>query len=346
MKSVWKMRRVRGRSFLALVFLWALFAATLTACSAGSGTAGKSESAREGIPAQAASTEGGQGGTEGVAPAEPGRFPVTVVDATGAEITVAKEPERIVSIIPSATETAFALGLGEKIVGVSAWDNYPEEVKKLEKVGGLDVNVEKVVSLQPDLVLAHVSNGKSVEALRKAGVKVLVTDAKSLAETFAAIRLIAQATGTQEEAEALIRKMQRERDEVIRAVADIPAEKRPKVWLEVSPELHTAGQGTFLHELVKLAGGQNVASDLQGWVQVNEEKVIAANPDVIFVTYGYYVQEAAEQVKQRKSWQVVNAVKNGRVYELHSDLVDRPGPRITQGLRQIASLLHPDKLKD
>jgi iron complex transport system substrate-binding protein len=270
-------------------------------------------------------------------------FPVTIKDATGIEVTMTKEPKRIVSIIPSSTEIAFALGLGAKVVGVTSWDNYPAKVKAIQKVGGLDVNAEKVVSLQPDLILAHPSNGKAIQALRKLGLNVLVVDAKSLDGTFASIKTIGKATGTEKNADELITQMKKERDEVVQAVSAIPREKRKKVWLEVDPKLFTAGKNTFMDELIGLAGGVNVMHDTNGWSQVSEEKVLAQNPDVIFVTYGYYMKNAVEQVKQRKNWRNLSALKTGQVYELDSDLVNRPGPRITQGLKQMAAYLYPDR---
>lgn len=273
-------------------------------------------------------------------------FPVTITDATGAEVVIEEEPERIISIIPSATEIAFSLGIGDKIVGVSDWDNYPEEVNEIEKVGGLDVSTEKIVSLEPDLVLANSSNGNSIEALRNIDVTVLVVDANSLDETFESIRMIAKATGTKNNAEEIIAKMEGDRDEIINVVKEIPEEERKKVWVEVSQDLYTAGKGTFMNELIELAGGTNIMSDQEGWPQVSEETVIEKNPDVIFITYGYYIENAAEQVKDRENWKSVNAIKEEQVFELDSDMVNRPGPRITQGLKQIAAYLYPDKFAE
>lgn len=272
-------------------------------------------------------------------------FPVTVTDSTGTEIVLDKRPERIVSIVPSNTEILFALGLGKNIVGVSDWDNYPEEVKNIEKVGGLDVNTEKVVSLKPDLIFANSSNRKSIQPLRDLGLKVLVVDAKNLEETFSTIQLIAKVTGTEEQAKELIENMKEERDQVVQAVEDIPLEERKKVWIEIDPELYTAGKNTFMNELLQMAGGHNIASELEGWPKMNQESVISANPDVIFVTYGFYIENAKEMVKQRESWKGIAAVKNRQVYDLDSDLINRPGPRIIEGLKQIATYLYPERFK-
>ncbi|MCF6093666.1 ABC transporter substrate-binding protein [Microaerobacter geothermalis] len=272
-------------------------------------------------------------------------FPVTITDKTGTKVTIEKEPQRIISIIPSTTETAFALGLGDKIVGVSKWDNYPEEVKEKTIVGELEVNLEKVLELQPDLVIGNLSNGKSIEVLRKAGVTVFIVDANTLEETYESIKNIGLVTGRTKEAEEIIARMDEEKTSVVEAVKNIPQEKRKKVWIEVSPDLYTAGSGTFMNELLTLAGGINVAADQSGWVQLSEETVIERSPEVIFTTYGYYVPNAAEQVKARSGWNNVPAVQNGQIFDLNSDLVNRPGPRVIQGLVEMAKFLYPELVK-
>ncbi|MBO8172339.1 MAG: ABC transporter substrate-binding protein [Bacillaceae bacterium] len=272
-------------------------------------------------------------------------FPVTITDSTGTDVVIEAQPERIVSIIPSATETAFALGLGDKIVGVSDWDNYPEEVNDIEKIGGLEVNTEKVVSLEPDLILANSSNGEAIQALRDLGLTVLVLDANNLEEVFALIETMGRATGTLDQSENVIREMKQSRDDIVEAVSDIPEEDKKKVWVEVSQELYTAGKGTFLDELITLAGGINIAGDTEGWVQLSEEKVIEKQPDVILTTYGYYVPDAVEQIKARSAWQDIPAVRQDRVHNLNSDTVTRPGPRLVQGLEEIARYLYPEKFE-
>ncbi len=272
-------------------------------------------------------------------------FPVTITDASGYEVVIEEEPQRIVSVIPSATETAFALGLGDRIVGVSDWDNYPEEVNEKEKIGGLEINTEKVLSLEPDLVLAHPTNGEAIGVLRELGLNVLVLDANNLEEVYALINTMAKATGSQDQAAALIEQMKQVRDEVVKAVSDVPQDGRKKVWVEVSAELYTAGKGTFIDELITLAGAENVAAEVEGWVQMSEEKVIEKNPDVILTTYGYYVPDAADKIKQREAWQVVSAVQNGHVYNIDSDSVTRPGPRLVNALKEMAQYIYPEQFE-
>ncbi len=335
MKSRWK----------SLVSLMVLVLLVLTASGCGSSTAGPESSSSQApqVTAQASTQPEATAEATAQPSLQPAAFPVTIKDSTQTEVKIEKEPQKIVSILPSATEIAFALGLGAKIVGVSDWDNYPAEVKNIEKVGGLDISAEKVVSLQPDLVLASSTNGKSVEALRKLGLTVLVLDAKNLQEAMDSIRTIGKATGTEGKAIETVKAMEQKRDAVVAAVKDIPAEQRKKVWIEIDPTLYTAGKDTFINEMIDLAGGVNVAADTPGWPQFSEEKVIEANPDTILITYGYYIKDAVNQVKSRKTWQKVKAIEQNQVFEVNSDMVTRPGPRLMDGLQEIAEKLYPQK---
>lgn len=269
-------------------------------------------------------------------------FPVTLQDKSGTDVKIAKKPTRIVSIIPNTTEIAFAIGAGNEIVGVSNYDNYPAGVAKKQKVGDLKVNREKVVALNPDLVLADSSNGEAINTLRKAGLTVLVTEAKNIDEVYKSIGLIGQATGHTGEADKLVHTMQADVRAVQEKVKAIPDEKKPKVWVEVDPSLFTAGKGTFIDDMITLAGGKNIAADVEGWKQLSEEKVLERNPDVILNTYGYYDKEATAKILKRPTWQHVKAIQAKRVQALDSDVVTRPGPRITQGLQEVARALHPD----
>jgi iron complex transport system substrate-binding protein len=271
-----------------------------------------------------------------------GSFPLVLKDGTGTEVKLDKKPERIVSVMPSTTEIAYAVGAGKRIVGVSNYDNYPEEVNTKEKVGDLKVNIEKVVSLEPDLILADTGNGEAIEALRKTGIPVLVMEAKTFEQIYQSIAMIGKATGNEAKATEVVSKMKADVREVEEKVKTIPDAKKPNVWIEVDPSLFTAGKGTFMHDMVTMAGGKNIASDMDGWKQMSEEKVLERNPDIILNTYGYYDKDSAAKIKKRPKWQGVKAVQMGRIYMLDSDVVTRPAPRITQGLKEIARYLHPE----
>ena len=278
------------------------------------------------------------------------QFPVTIQDALDQEVVIEKQPERIVSLIPSNTEIAFGLGLGEEIVGVSDFDNYPEEVNEKEKIGGMEFNVEKIISLKPDLVLAHASSAHNskdgLDQLRNAGITVLVVnDAKSFEEVYESIEMIGKATGKTKEAEVMINNMKEKVEEIRTKAKEI--QEKAKVFVEVSPapDIFTPGKGTFMHEMLEIINAENAAGDQEGWVQLTEEAIIQLNPDVIVTTYGYYVENPVEQVLSRKGWENVSAIQNKRVYDVNSDAVTRSGPRLVEGLEELASVVYPEVFK-
>ncbi|WP_243298341.1 ABC transporter substrate-binding protein [Bacillus litorisediminis] len=280
-------------------------------------------------------------------------FPVTVTDALDNEITIDAKPERIVSLIPSNTEIAYALGLGEQVVGVTDFDNYPEEALEKEKIGGMEINLEKIISLQPDLVLAHestaVSSKDSLDQLKEAGLTVLfVNNATSFEDVYRSIELVGEATGTSEKAGEIVASMKDELQKIKDMAATIPEENRKKVFIEVGaePEIYTTGTNTFMHEMLEAINATNIAEDLEGWQPMTEEAIVEKNPDVIITTYGYYTPDAAEQVLAREGWSQVTAIQSKQVYDVHSDLVARSGPRLIEGVKELAKAVYPDVFKD
>lgn len=274
-------------------------------------------------------------------------FPVTLTDAVDEEVVIEEEPEAIVSMIPSNTEIAYELGLGEKIVGVSDFANYPEEVADVEKIGGQEFNVEKIISLQPDLVLAHESGlgvgDEGLQQLRDAGLDVfVVNNAASFEEVYDSISVIAQATGTMEEADGIISAMEVQVEEIEELANTI--EEPKSVFLEVGsqPEIFTTGSGTFMDEMLTLINAENVAGELEGWVSMDPEAIVAANPDVIVTTEGAYVEDAVEQIKSRSGFAEVTAVEEEAVYSLDSDMLTRSGPRLAEGLLEMAKAVYPE----
>lgn len=274
-------------------------------------------------------------------------FPVTVTGADDQKVEIDAAPKRIVTLVPSNTEIAFELGLGKEIVGVSDNDTYPEEVKEKEKVGGMEFNVEKIISLKPDLVLAHASAGEAsetgIQQIRDAGIDVLVVNnAQSIEEMYKSFELIGKATGTQEKAETEIEEIKEGFAELEEKASAIGEEDVKKVFFEVDPTLYTAGSGTFLNEIFEIIRVENIMADQEGWPQVTEEAVIEKNPDTILVNYGFYVDNAVEGVLAREGWSNVNAIKNKEVFEVNADLTSRTGPRIVEGAESIAEAVYPD----
>ncbi|MDE3840687.1 ABC transporter substrate-binding protein [Bacillus methanolicus] len=276
-------------------------------------------------------------------------FPVTIKDATGEEVVIQSKPERIVSLIPSNTEIAFALGLGEEVVGVSDHDNYPEEATKKEKIGGMEINVEKIISLNPNLVLASPSIAQSskegLQQLKDAGITVLVVnDAQNFEQVYDSIEMIGTATGEMDEAEKIIQNMKERISKIKEKASKIEESKQKTVFVEISPapEIYTPGKNTFMDEMLTIINAKNAFGELEGWAKIDQEAVIEKNPDVIVTTYGFYEKDPVGNVTSRKGWENINAVKNKQVFDVHSDLVSRPGPRLAEGVEELAKAVYPE----
>ncbi len=274
-------------------------------------------------------------------------FPVTLTDADGVEFTIEKQPERIISLIPSNTEIAYALGLGDAVVGVNDYDTYPPEVLEKEKIGSMPYNIEKIISLQPDLVLAHASAKNSSEdgfkQIAAAGIPVvMIHNEASIADVYQTIELIAKATGTSNTGSQIIADMKATFADYEQKAKAIAAEEQALVWVEVDPTLFTTGQGTYIHEMLELLHAKNAAGDQAGWLQFTEEEVVAMNPDVIITTYGVYTPDVEQTVLGRTGWENVSAIQNKRVHDVDPDTVTRSGPRLTKGIEELAKAIYPE----
>lgn len=275
-------------------------------------------------------------------------YPLTVKDAKGTSFTFDAAPQKIVSLAPSETEGLFALGLDEHIVGVSDNDDYPEATKSKPKMGGWPVNIEAVVAAQPDLVLAgDLLDPATVKSLTDLNIKVYQSSTNSLAEVLANIKTVGEITDRQQQANKVVKQMEKERDEVVAAVKTLKPEEVKKVYIEFSKGW-TVGKGVFMSEILELAGGVNVASDIEGWAEINEESIIKANPDVIL-----YAKNAVDEtnksladiIKARSGWNAITAIKENRIVGLDDNLLSRPGPRVTQGLIEMTRAIYPQLLK-
>lgn len=326
--------------------IWLL--ALLLLVTAGCGTNAKNNAADN--SGNTTQTEQSQN-NEASAPEQEGQqtsYPLTVKDAFGTEFTFESAPQRIVSLAPSETEGLFALGLDEQVVGVSDNDDYPEAVKDKPRMGGFQVNVEAVVAAQPDLVLAGNLIGEdTVKSLSDLGMKVYRSNPKTIDGVMENIRTIGEITDHQKEANEVTAQMQAELDKVTEAVKSLPADQKKKVYIEFSPGW-TVGKGEFMDEMIQVAGGENVASDITGWSEINEENIIKANPDVILYAKSVVDENnrtLAEIIKGRGGWDQITAVKEERIVALDDNLLSRPGPRVTQGLIEVAKAIYPDLIQ-
>lgn len=285
--------------------------------------------------------------TESAVVQKAGQSAVTVKDDYGREIILESEPQRIISFAPSTTEILFALGLGEKVVGVSSYDNYPPEVFEKEQVGGvIDLNVEKIISLDPEIAFGIDLSKDKLDQIEKSGIKVYISNPTTLDMTLDNIKKIGMLTGRVKEAEVLIKEMQENIKTVSSKVADITEEKRPKVFYEVWNEpLMTAGVDTFIHDMITIAGGVNVASidELTGWPEYSVERLIEINPDIIIAPKT--LAPTPETITGDDRLSGIKAVLEKKVFIVEDDLVIRPGPRVVIGLMDLAIAIHPEIFK-
>jgi iron complex transport system substrate-binding protein len=281
--------------------------------------------------------------TEENSPVDSGdvRYPLTITDQAGNKVMIPKLPERIVSLVPSNTEILFAIGAGKNVVGVTTNDDYPKEVKSLPKVGDMTINAEKVLAQKPDIIFASSLNGKeTIDKLKKLGLTVVLLDANSIKEVYQSIDIAGQVTNQLRNSDKLIGKMEAEKLKIFRQVAAAKKEKAVKVWLESDPSLFTAGKGTLLNELTSIAGGDNVAKNLNGWPQVQSETVVKWNPDVIVSMYG-----DTKTIQNRAGWNSIRAVQEKRITSIDPNIVSRPGPRIMEAMHQLAKTFYPGQVK-
>lgn len=259
--------------------------------------------------------------------------------------TGAQAGERYISIAPSTTEILFALGLNDNIVGVSSYCNYPPETKNKEKVGDFShPNIEKIIFLKPDYIFCTgLEQAPVVEELRRLKFNVYVADPAGIEGLLKTIQNIGTITHKEKEAQALVDRMKADIEVIRQKVSAVSPEKRVKVFVEIWHEpLMTAGNGSFVDEMITLAGGINVAHDVpRPYCYFSAEKVISLNPAVIIMTY-MDKQPPLKLVESRYGWGNIDAVKNKRVFnDIEADELLRPGPRITEGLKRIQDKLYP-----
>lgn len=258
-------------------------------------------------------------------------YPLILTDDLGRRVTLPAPPTRIVSLAPSVTELLFALGLGERVVGVTRWCDYPAAAKALPKVGDLTLSEELIAALRPDLIVGDVSLERPfLERLDRLGWPVLAVGPRRVADVASVLELLGRAAG-EPEAGAREAARYRARLETLAREGEANARRpggRVRVFLLLDPDqLYTAGPGTFLDELVRLAGGRNVAEQAKSpWPLFSEEALLLADPQVVVAT------SPSAGFTGRPRWQGISAVRAGKVYQVDPDLLSRPGPRLLDGL--------------
>jgi iron complex transport system substrate-binding protein len=266
-------------------------------------------------------------------------FPVTITDDAGREVTIEAEPQRIVSLAPANTEIVAALGLIDRLVGVTSFCDYPSEVTSIDIIGDFaSPNLEAVAAAEPDLVLA--TSGVQADVivqLEELGAVVVAVDPADLEAVFDSITMVGKATGAAGEAETIVSSMRSELDEITVAIGDTAP---VPVFLEIAQDpLFTAGPGTLLDDIIIAAGGANIVTQ-EGYVAFSVEQLVAEDPAVYLATLGS--MSDPDDLASRPGYGDIAAVRTGRVFVLEDNLVSRPGPRVVEGVRLIAEALHPE----
>lgn len=335
-------RRVAGlTAFVAVV------AVLLAACAAGATPAPSGPAPTGSIAPVATATPTTPPGLEPTPeiPVEP-VYPVTVTDDDGTEVAIPAEPQKIVSLTPASTEILFAIGAGDRVVGRTDADDYPAAVTAIPVVVTLGKpDVEKIVGLEPDLVIAGGNNFTPPEAiarLRDLGIPVVVTYAPDVEGVFENIELVGTAAGAPGPATELADGMRAEIDAIAATLG--PGDRaRPRVFYEIdaTKEIYGPADDSFLAEMISLAGGEPITTGSPTVFSIPLEWLITADPEVIVLGDAASYGVTPEQVAARPGWDAITAVKSMAIRPVNDVVVTRPGPRLVEGLRALALAIDP-----
>ena len=272
---------------------------------------------------------------------------LVLTDGVGRQVSLRGPVSKIISLAPSNTEILYALGAGPDVIGRDDFSDYPAEVKSLPSVGGnmSKYNLEEIASLQPDLVLAaSLNTPEQIKSLEDLKMNVFVlANPTTLDGLYANLATVGTLTGHASDASKLVDSLKQR----VKVVSDAASKvtSTPRVFYELDAtdpsKPWTAGPGSFIDTLIKMAGSVNVAAAMKSdYAQFSQEDLIAANPDVILLGDAAY-GVAPDQVAKRPGWGGIKAVQDNKVFTFDDNLVSRPGPRLVDGLETIFKLLHP-----
>ncbi len=266
------------------------------------------------------------------------------VDALGRRITLEGQPQRIVSLAPSITETLYYLGLGDRVVGVTQFSYYPPEAAHKPKVGSyVDVNVEKILTLSPDLVIGTMDGNEAdkVYLLEEAGIPVFIINPRNVREAIETVATVGHVCGISEKGAALSSQLSKRVNDII---GKIRGRKKPLVFLQINLKpIMTVNRNTYIHNLIELAGGENIAKDEPiTYPRISLEEVIRRKAEVIIIIFMERDGQFEEAKSEWQRWTTIPAVRNGRVHLVNPDIIDQPSPRVVEGLETLARLFHPE----
>lgn len=266
---------------------------------------------------------------------------ITVVDSYNRSVTISSPALRVVSAAPSVTETIFALGKGNILVGRTDYCDYPEEVQEIPSIGSLtEPDIEAIAKLVPDIVIASTHFKKeSVDKLSALSIPVVVlADQDSFEGVYTTIDKIARLTGSENSGADLIASMKQTVNSVIEAVK---RKDTPSVYYVIGFGEYgdfTAGGDTFINQIIEMAGGNNIASEMKGW-SFSLEQIVESDPDIIVCSKFW---NAKDSILKTNGYKDLRAVKDGNLFEIDNNMIDRQGPRLSEGLKAVAEIIHPD----
>jgi len=268
----------------------------------------------------------------------------TFKDSLGREVTLSGIPKRIIPLAPSLTEILYYIGLGDYVAGVTEYSYYPPEAREKPSVGSyVDPNIEKIISLSPDLVIGTKDGNlpNSVYLLEQARIPVYVVNPRNVRDSLSTIDEIGSLCGVSDRAHQLVQNLNKRLEAVQNAVA---SGERPLVFIQInSSPIMTVNKDTFLHDLIRLAGGTNMTADEPNtYPRISIEEVIRKKPDIIIISTMGKEGEFEEAREEWMKWKSIPAVRNNRVYLIDSDIINRPSQRIIDGLEAMARLIHPE----
>ena len=269
-----------------------------------------------------------------------------LTDETGRKVKIPYPARRIISLAPSITEILFALGLNEEIAAITNFCDYPEAVLGKPRIGGfVNPDTEKIVSLKPDLIIGIRDGNRmdTVHRLNDFGFPVYLIDPKGFDGVLGTIKNIGDVVGREKESRRLIKELVDKRENMITLTRSL---SKPKVFFQVGDvPLITVGKGTLADDLIRLAGGRSISeNELVSYPSYGIETILARAPEIIIMTSMESKKDHMNLVKKWQNWKSIPAVKMNAIYVIDSNLVDRPTPRIAEGLEALVRIIHPEVL--
>jgi iron complex transport system substrate-binding protein len=323
--------------------MYGLFLAIMLALSAGC-------TADAQPPGQAPAVSSVPSGAQATPTSAPAPAPIVMQDGLGREVRFDGPAQRIVSMAPSNTELLFAVGAGDQIVGRDEISDFPPEAASITSIGSTygELNTEAILALEPDLVLAAtITSPEQIQTMESLGLMLyLLPNPMTFEELFANVITVGELTGHEAEAQLTADSLQARVDAVTKAMEGV---ETVPVFYEVDgtdPSAPwTTGSGTFQDVLIGMVGGENIASEIEGWGQMSLESIVTSDPAVIFFGAGPWIPTTAESLSARAGWGSIRAVQDGHIYDIDTNWIDRPGPRLVDALERMAQLTHPELYK-